>query len=184
MIMEIGLLPWNSWEIVNGKNFRGQPQWRLQYWFLQCRKNLVFCKLLSWIDDCEWICVPMIFEKKNIKMVFFSRFCGGFRRFNPLPRFGIIWSHAFQTHCLGWASYDAMGCKGSPLVWHHMMPPLNNINNVISIGQKLSQYFSLVFLPSTNGSVVKFSILLCLCSALSSTESGYMKKVWYKLAKR
>ena len=37
--------------------------------------------------------------------------------------------------------------------------------------------------PSTNGSVVKFSILLCLCSALSSTESGNMKKVWYKQAK-
>jgi len=37
--------------------------------------------------------------------------------------------------------------------------------------------------PSTNGSVVKFSILLCLCSDLSSTESGYMKKVKYKLAK-
>jgi len=40
-----------------------------------------------------------------------------------------------------------MGCKGSPLVWHHMMPPLNNLDNVISMGHNLSQYFSLVFLP-------------------------------------
>jgi len=37
--------------------------------------------------------------------------------------------------------------------------------------------------PSTNGSVVEFSILFCFYGALSSTESGYMKKVWYKLAK-
>jgi len=63
------------------------------------------------------------------------------------PRFGIIWCHAFKTLCLGCASCDAMGCKGSSLVWHHMMPPLNNIDNVISMGHKLSQYFSLVFLP-------------------------------------
>jgi len=52
-----------------------------------------------------------------------------------------------RSPLVGHHKYDAMGCKGSPLVWHHMMPPLNNIDNAISMGQKLSQYFSLFFLP-------------------------------------
>jgi len=30
------------------------------------------------------------------------------------------------TLCHGWAQYDAMHLKGSSLIGHRMMPPLNN----------------------------------------------------------